>query len=192
MFLLIFCDDACCSHNLTSSVAMPAQGWISPTQTRGEICFKERGAGGGGGYSPNGRGAKGGKNTNHIDRDSLPTVAHSIQYSWKCDTFPLQWMALTLKAILSTSTGCSFQSVIEFLKKVDLHRKGTALPCSVCRLRQDGSWKKNPGVILSSCHACVIKLTLFCPVLLADSWHSTRHAKHNPPTCNQIAEQNGI
>lgn len=32
----------------------------------------------------------GGKHTNHSDRDSLPTVAHSIQYSWKCDTFPLQ------------------------------------------------------------------------------------------------------
>lgn len=51
------------------------------------------------------------KNTNHNDSDSLPTVEYSIQYSWKYDTFLLQWMALTLKPILSTS-------VIEFLKKL--------------------------------------------------------------------------
>lgn len=49
MFLLIsFADDACCSHNLTSSIALPAQGWLSPTQTRGEdrnLFLKERAAG---------------------------------------------------------------------------------------------------------------------------------------------------
>lgn len=79
-----------------------------------EIRFKECAAGWREGYR---RSRGGDKSTNHNDRDSLPTVAYSIQYSWKCDTFPLQWMPLTLKPILSTSTGCSFQSVIEFLKK---------------------------------------------------------------------------
>lgn len=86
-----------------------------------EICFKECAAGAGEKVTvqmeEEQRVGGGDKNTNHNDRDSLPTVAHSIQYSWKYDTFPLQWMALTLKPILSTSTGCSFQSVIEFLKK---------------------------------------------------------------------------
>lgn len=120
MLLLISCDDddARCLHNLTSSSAMPAQGWISPTQTEkvDRNLFKGVCSGcGGEGYSPNGRCADGDKNTNHNDRDSLPAVAHSIQYSWKCDTFLLLWMALTPKPIPSTSTGCSFQSVIEFL-----------------------------------------------------------------------------
>lgn len=67
--------------------------------------------------SPSGRGGWrrwGGKHTNHSDRDGLPTVAPSIQYSWKCDTFLPRWMALTQEAVLSTSTGCSFQSIIGF------------------------------------------------------------------------------
>lgn len=66
-----------------------------------------------------------GKHTNHGGRGrgcgggrgARPTVAHSIQYSWKCDTLWLRWMALTLEAILSTSTGCSFHGIIEFLSE---------------------------------------------------------------------------
>lgn len=58
-----------------------------------------------------------GKHTNHCVRGGLPTVAHPIQYSWKCDTLRLQWMALTLEAILSTSTGDSFHGIIEFLRE---------------------------------------------------------------------------
>lgn len=76
-------------------------------------------------YSPNGRGVvreengEGVKHTNHIDRDSLHSITHFLQDSRKSDTLPLRWMPLTLGPILPTSTGCSFQSEIEFLK--DLH-----------------------------------------------------------------------
>ena len=48
------------------------------------------GQGGWGGYSPNQNAVVAVVvvgDTNHNDRDRLPTVAHSIQYSWKCDTF---------------------------------------------------------------------------------------------------------
>lgn len=70
-------------------------------------------------------------------RGGRPTVAHSIQYSWKCDTLWLRWMALTREAILSTSTGCSFHGIIEFLSEkkrkekanVDANVNAGARPC---------------------------------------------------------------
>lgn len=105
LLLLTSCEDACCLQDLTSvRYGTHPHSWgrqLSVVQDRGSQSGWER--------------STGDRNTNH--RDSLPTVADSIQYSWKCDTFPLQWMALTLKPVLSTSTSCSFQRVIEFLKK---------------------------------------------------------------------------
>lgn len=71
-------DGACCSHNLTS---LSLQHSLTPTQTTGEDTVLTEG-----GYRASRSHERGGlcggiKNTNHCDRDSLPTVAHSIQYS---------------------------------------------------------------------------------------------------------------
>lgn len=66
---------------------MPARRNISPLQMKAEriLFFKECAVGGvwaREGYSPNRRAEEvEGRNTNHSDEDSLPTVTHSIQYS---------------------------------------------------------------------------------------------------------------
>lgn len=79
-----------------------------------------------------------GKHTNHNDRDSLPTVAHSIQYSWKCVTFSMQWMALTLEAILSGRADCSFQRRISISQKGNVTARAQFFCHVLCRLRRDG------------------------------------------------------
>lgn len=65
-------------------------------------------------------------------------------------------MALTLEAILSTSTGCSFHGIIEFLsekkkkkKHVDANVNARAPVVPRLRLGTRG--------LSSACHACVIK-----------------------------------
>lgn len=130
--------------------------------------LKDHAAGGGLGLGgarsqSNRKRSEGDKNTNHNDRNSLPSEAHSIQYSWKCDTFPLQWMALAPKPIPSTSTGCSSHSLIEFLKtRSDC--AGTASPCSI---PTEAGWQRK-----CLCVVTVIKLNA--------SVFSSQHAKHNP------------
>lgn len=130
---LIYCAEDACSFLIIWHHPHDAQGWISHRQAGGNDGdqFKRsvRRVRGRRSESKWKRGGvRGDENTNHNDRDSLPTVAHSIHYAWKCDTFPPQWMALTLKPIPSTSAGCSPQSVIEFFRKSIGWCKGTALP----------------------------------------------------------------
>lgn len=126
------------------------------------------------------------------DRDDSHAVALSIQYSWKCDTFPFQKDGTQSKTFfffffLSTSTGCSFQSIIEFPKKsIWLRGHGHAARC----LRQDGSKYAERSGLRGM--PVLLSLMPLCSVLLADSWHGTRHAQHNPSTWSRIEEQNSI
>lgn len=71
-------------------------------------------------------------------------------------------------------------------QKVDLTARAR-LHHVACRLSQDGTeWSCLRAMLV------LLSLMWLCSVLLADSWHSTRHTKHNPPTWNQIVERNGI
>lgn len=103
------------------------------------------------------------------DRDDSHAVALSIQYSWKCDTFPFQKDGTQSKTFfffffLSTSTGCSFQSIIEFPKKsIWLRGHGHAARC----LRQDDSKYAERSGLRGM--PVLLSLMPLCSVLLADS-----------------------
>lgn len=68
--------------------------------------------------------------------------------------------------------------------------EGTASPCSA---PSEAGRQQTHRAVWSPWNVPVLlSLTPLCSVLSADSWHGTRHARHNPPTWNRIEEQNSI
>ena len=114
------------------------------------------------------KGGRVGKHTNHNDRDSLPTVAHSIRYSWKCVTFPPNgWLSLQKPFYLDAL-------IVQFRGNVTA--RAQLLPHLV---PSEAGWPQK--VILRPCHVCVIKLNV---ALFSWLIHDTAPGvlKHNPPT----------
>ena len=127
------------------------------------------------------------------DRDNLHAVALSIQYSWKCDTFPFQWMALNPKPFFFFFIHKHWLSISKhnwISQKSQSGWEGTASPCSA---PSEAGRQQTHRAVWSPWNVPVLlSLTPLCSVLSADSWHGTRHARHNPPTWNRIEEQNSI